>query len=116
MQFPFVVYSEFRTWLWMWHSSEVDIPALAFEATMPAFVRRLSDAHPELDFIVTPDGRMSYGQAERWSGRLAKALLARGVGKGTRVAFMFGNSPEWVVTFVAIARIGALAMPLSTLY
>src|SRR5579859_2316383 len=116
MHFSFAVSWEFRPSLRMWQSSEVDIPALAFEATMPAFVRRLSDAHPELDFIVTPDGRMTYGQAERWSGRLAKALLARGVGKGTRVAFMFGNGPEWVVTFVAIARIGALAMPLSTLY
>ena len=59
---------------------------------------------------------MTYAQAERWSAALARTLLARGAGKGTRVAFMFGNGAEWIVTFLAVMRIGGIAMPLSTLF
>jgi acyl-CoA synthetase (AMP-forming)/AMP-acid ligase II len=94
----------------------VETPELDYLPTMPVFIRRLASAHPDADLIVTPEGRMTYGDAEAWSRRLAKDLLARGVGKGTRVAFMFGNGIEWVVTFIATARVGGLAMPFSTLY
>ena len=94
----------------------METPALDFQPTVPVFIRRLAAAQPELDLIVTADGRMTYGDVEASSRRLAKELLARGVGKGTRVAFMFGNGIEWVVTWLAIARIGGLAMPFCTVY
>lgn len=41
-------------------------------------------------------------------------LLRAGVGKGTRVALLFPQGPEGVVTLLAVARIGAVAVPLST--
>ena len=94
----------------------VDVPSLDFQPTVPVFVRRLAAQHPELDFVVELERRMTYAQAERWSAALARTLLARGAGKGTRVAFMFGNGAEWVVTFLAVMRIGGVAMPLSTLF
>ena len=47
-----------------------------------------------------------------WS---AKALLASGVGKSTRVAFHLPNGTEWVTAWAAITRVGGLAIPLSTL-
>src|ERR1019366_7153208 len=72
----------------LWHRASVETPVLEFQPTMPVFIRRLADAEPGADLIVTANGRRSYGEREEWSRRLAKALLARGVGKGTRVAFM----------------------------
>jgi acyl-coenzyme A synthetase/AMP-(fatty) acid ligase len=59
---------------------------------------------------------MSYAQAESESAELARALLATGAGKGTRVGLLFPNSPEWVAAFFAVTRIGALAVPISTFY
>jgi acyl-CoA synthetase (AMP-forming)/AMP-acid ligase II len=45
---------------------------------------------------------------------LARRLLAAGVGKGTRVGMHFGYTPEFIVAFLAVTRIGALAAPIST--
>ena len=63
--------------------------------------------HP---LFVTPTGRLTFAAADDRSALLARRLLAAGVGKNTRVAILLGNSPDWVVTFLALARIGAHAV------
>jgi acyl-CoA synthetase (AMP-forming)/AMP-acid ligase II len=47
---------------------------------------------------------------------MARGMLAMGLGKGSRVALLLPNGPEFTVAFMAAARIGALTAPLSTLY
>lgn len=84
--------------------------------TMPKSIRRAARLYGERPFIVMPDRRMSFADAEAASRRLAARLLATGVGKGTRVGAMFSYGPEWVVTWLAVTRIGGLFMPLSTVY
>ncbi|MEY2434531.1 MAG: hypothetical protein QOC92_4256 [Acidimicrobiaceae bacterium] len=66
------------------------------------------------DFLVGPDFRLSFGEADEQSLELAGRLLALGVGKGTRLGLLFPNRPSWVVAWLAAARIGALTVPLST--
>ncbi len=65
--------------------------------------------------VVIDHSRISYGDAEARSRRVASAMLTAGIGRGSRVAMLFGNSAEFVVCFLALARIGAIAMPISTL-
>ena len=84
--------------------------------TIPVFLRRLAAEHGEAEMIVLDERRLSFAEVERQSARLARALLARGVGKGTRVAVMMPNGPDWLVAFFAATRIGALAVPLSTFF
>ena len=38
------------------------------------------------------------------------------MGKGARVGLFFANGVDWVIWWLAVSRIGALAVPLSTLY
>jgi acyl-CoA synthetase (AMP-forming)/AMP-acid ligase II len=56
----------------------------------------------------------SYCELERESRRLARALLAAGVSKGTRVAALFGNRPELVQAFFAAGLLGAVLVPVNT--
>ena len=66
-----------------------------------------------------PDGhviRLTYGELEAKSRRLAKALVAAGVDKGTRVALLMGNRPEWVSAAFAVALAGGVLVPLNTLF
>ena len=58
--------------------------------------------------------RLRFAEAEDASARLALGLLARGVAKGARVGVLFPNGPDWVVAFLAAARIGAVAVPINT--
>ena len=46
--------------------------------------------------------------------RLVSGLRAIGVRKGSHVGIMLPNIPEWPLTWLAIARIGAIAMPINT--
>ena len=66
-------------------------------------------------FLVIDDDRLTYAGAEARSRRLAAALIAAGVGRGSRVAMLMGNSSDFAVTFLGITRIGAVALPFSTM-
>jgi acyl-CoA synthetase (AMP-forming)/AMP-acid ligase II len=84
---------------------------------MPATVAQLFAARTpngDDDFVVTAHERLTFGEADRRSSELAGALLKAGVAKGTRVGILYPNGVDWVVTWLAAARIGALTVPLST--
>ena len=53
-----------------------------------------------------------YGELDERSNRLAQALLARGVGSGTRVAYLDRSSVEVVELLFAASKIGAVLVPL----
>lgn len=84
---------------------------------MPATVPQLLSARqgePDNPFVITADERLTYRDANRRSAELAVGLLEVGVGKGTRVGILYPNGVDWVVAWLAAARIGALTVPLST--
>jgi len=89
-------------------SELADLPA----CVPAALRRRVPDA--AAPFLIGPEFRLSFGEADRRSAELAGRLLASGIGKGTRVGLLFPNGPDWAVTWLAITRIGALSVPLST--
>jgi len=88
----------------------------AFTPTVPVFIRQLAARHGDKTLIALDDQRISYAEAEDRSRQLAKALLARGAGKGTRIAIWMPNGPDWVVAWLGITRIGAVAVPLNTFF
>ena len=66
--------------------------------------------------IISDDRRLSYADLDEASNRLASALLKLGVGKGDRVAMLLSNSPDFVIIFFGIVKIGAIATLLDTRY
>lgn len=94
----------------------MELPALDYRATMPGAIRHAAEEFGQREFIVMPDRRMTYAQAEQASRRLAKELLAAGAGKGTRIGAMYPYGTDWVVTWFAVTRIGAIYIPFSTSY
>lgn len=94
--------------------------ALEGAHTFPGFIRAAAAAYGEelaisLKGDTIPDDTITFSGLDRRSSELARGLLARGVGKGTRVGFLYCNSPMFAVMLAAIARIGAIAVPISTL-
>ncbi|MEM9146299.1 MAG: AMP-binding protein [Pseudomonadota bacterium] len=67
---------------------------------------------------IAPEGvrRYSYGDLDRASCRLANWLQDRGVGRRDRVAVLLPQSAEVLLTHLACARIGAITVPLFTLF
>ncbi len=82
--------------------------------TIPALLR--ARAHTDADevLLVCDDDRLTYGAANERSAVLARGLLAAGLGKGSHVGILHPNGSEFVVAWLAAARIGAVSVPLST--
>ena len=85
-----------------------------FVPTSAALIRHVADAWGERPFVALGGERLTYAEVERRSARLAKGMLASGVGKGTRVGLLAPNGPDWVVAWFAATRIGAVAVMLNT--
>ena len=69
--------------------------------------------HPERTLLVAGSRTLTYGQVDRQASALAAALAELGIGVGDRIAVNLPNCPEWVVTLVASARLGATVVPLN---
>jgi long-chain acyl-CoA synthetase len=77
---------------------------------------RFPDA-PALAFPVAPLARrLTYRQLKDEAERFARALASIGVGKGDRVGLVLPNSPQYVVAFFGIQRLGAVAVGNNPLY
>ena len=76
----------------------------------------LADAardHPQGIAIVCGDERINWQDLLAASTSLASGMAQRGIQAGDRVAMLIGNRSEFVTTLFAIARLGAIAVPLS---
>ena len=68
------------------------------------------------DIALTYHGRHhTYAELGENARRIANALQALGLGKGDKVAFLMANCPEYVFCEYAVAKIGAIRVPLAVL-
>jgi acyl-CoA synthetase (AMP-forming)/AMP-acid ligase II len=95
-------------------ASEKSFPP--FSPTVPELLRSSVARFADSTVIVHGERRLSYSDLERASAELAKGMLSRGIGKGTRVAIWMPNGPDWLIVWAAAARIGAWIIPLNTFY
>lgn len=67
---------------------------------------------PNGEALVCDGQRITWDELNRSVNRLANGLLAQGVAPGDRVAFIMGNSAELVRLYYAVAKIGAVSVPI----
>jgi carnitine-CoA ligase len=78
-----------------------------------------AQAHTYTDkvFLSFSDGRtVTFGELEEMSDRVAAGLLGIGVEKGDIVPVLISPCPEFFYTWFALAKLGAVIAPLSTVY
>jgi acetyl-CoA synthetase len=74
---------------------------------------RLALRHLQLDDVVRD---YTFGDLARTSRRLANVLAGHGITRGDRVAVLLPQSPEALLTHLAAYRLGAIVVPLFTLF
>ena len=85
--------------------------------TLSQVLRDTTERFPDRNAILDPSGTtFTYGELDARVDRLARGLLEIGVGAGEKVGLWMPNVPEWVVAYFAIARIGAVVVPMNTRY
>lgn len=73
--------------------------------------------HGGLEAVITPDSRLTYKKFASLVGHASSSLYHKyGIRKGDRVALMLKNGWEFSMSFFALMKLGAIAVPLNIAY
>lgn len=83
------------------------------DAVMPEWLRWRAAALPDGPALVAGGAQWSFRDLDAEATRTARRLAALGMGTGTRVALALRNGAPFVILVHALARLGAIAVPLN---
>ena len=84
--------------------------------TLPQAMAAAAAANATRLAVVDRSDQVTYAELTRRIAALARALCHRDIGTGDRVAMMLVNSLDFVVTYFAIASLGAIVVPMNEHY
>ena len=96
-------------------ASKADARAIDPRLTLNALLDESAARFPNRIALVTADQSFDYARLRERVRKAAAAFRARGVRKGDSVALVLRNGPEFVVAYFALARLGAVAVPVNFL-
>jgi acyl-CoA synthetase (AMP-forming)/AMP-acid ligase II len=79
---------------------------------LSALSKERAELSPEAPFLFTATEAVRFREAEERATALAAALAHQGVEAGDRVAILLPGCVEFVYTFLALTKLGAVAVPL----
>ncbi len=77
------------------------------------YLEKWARERPEREAIVYRDRRIDYADYNRQVDRVARGLLELGVQRGDKVGLYIPNHPEFIFAYLACAKLGAAAVPVS---
>src|SRR5215212_3151959 len=83
--------------------------------TIDELIRHRAVEHPDKPMVIDQTDRLTFAELDASTRTVAASFLEAGVTKGTRVGLIMPNGVRWVRTALALSRIGAVLVPLSTL-
>src|ERR1700761_9058263 len=83
--------------------------------TIDQLVRLRAAEHGAKTMVIDQKSQLSYNELDVTTKELAAALIEAGIVKGTRMGLIMPNGVRWVQIAIAVTRIGAVLVPLSTL-
>lgn len=84
----------------------VDVPRIPVHHLLRSSVRRF----PNHRAVLFEGAKLSYRKLNHEANRFANALLAQGVGKGSRVVLLLPNLPQMVIGYYGTLKAGAVAV------
>ena len=97
------------------YEQDLDRNAANFVALSPvSFVERSAEVFGDLPAVVHGARRYNWAQVRERSARLAAALRAFGIGRGSTVSVMLPNTPEMVEAHYAVPALNAVLNTLNT--
>lgn len=79
------------------------------------YLAKRAHLNPNVEAVVdvATDRRFTFREVDDRANAIADALLARGIKKGDRVGILMMNSVEFFESFMGMAKIGAVSVPLN---
>ena len=86
------------------------------EMVLGDLLQEKSRNYPNRVFVRFHDTELTFYEFNEMVNRAAHGLTSLGVSKGDKVAIMLPNCPEFLYTTFAIAKLGAIEVPINTAY
>ena len=102
-----------------WHKSyEKGVPpTLTYPSSViPDLLRKTAAQYPNRDAVVYFGNRITYREIDVMANRLAQWLIQQGVKKGDRVALFLPNTPQTIVAYYGVLKMGAVVVQTNPLY
>lgn len=87
-----------------------------YDEPLGAGFERACEQYPEKTAMVYLGERFSYRRLKELIDRCAGALASRGVRSGDRVLLYIPNSPQFVISYLGLQKIGGVPVPVSPIY
>src|SRR5437867_1350173 len=84
------------------------------KVTMGTLLDRQAQRYGEREALAFAGQRWSFQQLQADSDRAARGLIQCGIQPGDKVALWLTNRPEWLHILFAVAKIGAVLIPINT--
>jgi long-chain acyl-CoA synthetase len=109
----------FRTekpWLEVYERGNVEPESLVFEGSLYDLFRQAAEEHRGRNALSFYGTTFEFGRLHALVEKMAASLAAAGVSKGDRVALMLPNCPQYVISFFATVRLGAIVTQINPMY
>jgi long-chain acyl-CoA synthetase len=83
--------------------------------TLHELIERQAKTRPNASALILKGHTLTYAQLQERVEKWAAVLASRGVKSGDTYGLVMRNSPEFVITFFALVRLGARAVPVNFL-
>ena len=84
--------------------------------TIGAALDEATEEYGDRVAFVFENGLVTFNQLKQTSDIIARGFLSLGVGKGDKAAIWMAGYAEWAFVYFALARIGAIMVPVNTRY
>jgi long-chain acyl-CoA synthetase len=105
-----------RPWLEIYEKGRVEPETRIFEGSLNELFSRAVEEHRGKSAISFYGTTFEFGRLQALVEKMAASLATSGVRKGDRVALMLPNCPQYVVSFFATVRLGAIVTQINPMY
>ncbi len=109
----------FRTekpWLEVYETGNVEPETQIFEGSVYELFMHAAEEHRGKIALRFYGTTFEFGRLQALVEKMAASLAAGGIEKGDRVALMLPNCPQYVISFFAIVRLGAVVTQINPMY
>jgi crotonobetaine/carnitine-CoA ligase len=86
------------------------------ELVLAGILEKRAAEQPSTTLVKFREGDLSYGEVDDMANRMARGFSAHGVEQGDHVAVMLPNCPDFIYVTIALAKLGAVMVPVNTSY
>jgi long-chain acyl-CoA synthetase len=83
------------------------------EMNIKEMLEKTASEVPQKTAIVLGSQRVSYGELDEASNRVANALINLGLRKGEHVAILMSYTPEWLINYFGVVKAGGITVILN---